>query len=429
MLSTKCNDKNIFALVDCNNFYVSCERVFNPSLVNQPIVVLSNNDGCIIARSDEVKALGIPMGAPFHHYQHTLLQKGVQIYSSNYQLYGDMSGRVMDSLKIFSPDVEVYSIDEAFVKFKYSNRRNYYEYSKTIKNSIFQWTGIPVSIGLAPTKTLAKIANSLAKKSKINCIYDLSSPSTQIEVLENIQVESIWGISKRWGAKLRLIGIGNALQLRNASPHKIRKYLGVVLERIVYELRGVSCLDLDQIQSRKNIMVSRSFGSPINNLIDLEQAISLYAVRACEKMRSQSSRAQTVYTFLRTNSFSKKNKQYSAGTMSGFSNPCSDTGHILNLVKKNLSHIYKEGYLYHKGGVMLVDLVPDNIHQRNLFERYDYQRSDSRMIAVDKINKKFGPGTLFYAAAGLKKDGDWQSRTHHLSPRYTTKWGELPHAY
>ena len=429
MLSTKCSDKNIFALVDCNNFYVSCERVFNPFLVNQPIVVLSNNDGCIIARSDEVKALGIPMGAPFHHYQHTLLQKGVQIYSSNYQLYGDMSGRVMDSLKIFSPDVEVYSIDEAFVKFKYSNRRNYYEYSKTIKNSIFQWTGIPVSIGLAPTKTLAKIANSLAKKSKINCIYDLSSPSTQIEVLENIQVESIWGISKRWGAKLRLIGIGNALQLRNASPHKIRKYLGVVLERIVYELRGVSCLDLDQMQSRKNIMVSRSFGSPINNLIDLEQAISLYAVRACEKMRSQSSRAQTVYTFLRTNSFSKKNKQYSAGTMSGFSNPCSDTGHILNLVKKNLSHIYKDGYLYHKGGVMLVDLVPDNIHQRNLFERYDYQRSDSRMIAVDRINKKFGPGTLFYAAAGLKKDGDWQSRTHHLSPRYTTKWGELPHAY
>ena len=225
MLSTKCNDKNIFALVDCNNFYVSCERVFNPSLVNQPIVVLSNNDGCIIARSNEVKDLGIPMGAPFHHYQHTLLQKGVQIYSSNYQLYGDMSGRVMDSLKIFSPDVEVYSIDEAFVKFKYSNRRNYYEYLKTIKNSIFQWTGIPVSIGLAPTKTLAKIANSLAKKSKIDCIYDLSSPSTQIEVLENIQVESIWGISRRWGAKLRLIGIGNALQLRNASPQKDSKIL------------------------------------------------------------------------------------------------------------------------------------------------------------------------------------------------------------
>ena len=212
----------------------------------------------------------------------------------------------MDSLKIFSPDVEVYSIDEAFVKFKYSNRRNYYEYLKTIKNSIFQWTGIPVSVGLGPTKTLAKIANSLANKSKIEHIYDLSSPSAQIEALENIQVESIWGISKRWGAKLRLIGIGNALQLRNASPQKIRKYLGVVLERIVYELRGVSCLDIDQIQSRKNIMVSRSFGNPINNLTDLEQAISLYTVRACEKMRSQSSRTQTVYTFLRTKSFSKK---------------------------------------------------------------------------------------------------------------------------
>ena len=210
-------------------------------------------------------------------------------------------------------------------------------------------------------------------------------------------MESIWGISRRWGAKLRLIGIGNALQLRNASPQKIRKYLGVVLERIVYELRGVSCLDLDQMQSRKNIMVSRSFGNPISNLTDLEQAISLYAVRACEKMRLQGSRAQTVYTFLRTNSFSKKNKQYSAGIMSGFSNPCSDTGHILNLVKMNLSQIYEEGYLYHKGGVMLVDLVPNNMHQKNLFERYDYQRSDSRMIAVDRINQKFGSKFLIYS--------------------------------
>ena len=276
MLSIKSNNKNLFALVDCNNFYVSCERVFNPFLLDQPVAVLSNNDGCIIARSNEVKALGIPMGAPFHHYKHILIQKGVHIYSSNYQLYGDMSGRVMDSLKIFSPDVVVYSIDEAFMRFKYSKGRDYYNYLKKIKNSVFQWTGIPVSIGLGPTKTLAKIANSLAKKSKINCVYDLSSPSSQIEVLEHIQVENIWGISKRWGAKLRLIGIGNALQLRNASPQKIRKYLGVVLERIVYELRGVSCLDLDQVQPRKNIMVSRSFGKPIDKLTDLEQAISLY---------------------------------------------------------------------------------------------------------------------------------------------------------
>ena len=429
MLSIKSNNKNLFALVDCNNFYVSCERVFNPFLLDQPVAVLSNNDGCIIARSNEVKALGIPMGAPFHHYKHILIQKGVHIYSSNYQLYGDMSDRVMDSLKIFSPDVEVYSIDEAFMRFKYSKGRDYYNYLKKIKNSVFQWTGIPVSIGLGPTKTLAKIANSLAKKSKINCVYDLSSPSSQIEVLEHIQVENIWGISKRWGAKLRLIGIGNALQLRNASPQKIRKYLGVVLERIVYELRGVSCLDLDQVQPRKNIMVSRSFGKPIDKLTDLEQAISLYTVKGCEKMRSQNSRAQTVYTFLRTNSFSKRHKQYRAGVMIGFDNPCSDTGYILSIVKRSLSNIYKDGYLYHKGGIMLVDLVPDNIHQKNLFVDYDYNRSDLRMNALDKVNKKFGPGTLFYAAAGLKKDGDWQSRTHHLSPRYTTKWGELPHAY
>ena len=428
MLSTKSNPKKVFALVDCNNFYVSCERVFNPFLLDQPIIVLSNNDGCIIARSDETKALGIPMGAPFHHYKHTLIEKGVYIYSSNYQLYGDMSGRVMDSLRIFSPDVEVYSIDEAFVRFKYSDKKNYTEYLKNIRDSIIQWTGIPVSIGLAPTKTLAKIANSLAKKSNTNSVFDLSSPAKQIEILEDIQVENIWGISKRWGAKLRLIGIGNALQLRNSSPQKIRKYLGVVLERIVYELRGISCLDLDQFKPRKNIMISRSFGTLVNNLTDLEQAVSLYTTKACEKMRLQKSRTQAVYIFVRTNRFSRNQPQYSAGAIFGFNNPCSDTGYIIKKVKESLSSIFKHGYLYQQAGVMLMDLVSDSVYQEDLFEIFDYQRSDSRMKILDGINERFGPGTLFYAAVGLKKDGDWQSRTHHLSPRYTTKWSELPRA-
>ena len=427
MLSTKSNSRKVFALVDCNNFYVSCERVFNPFLDDKPIIVLSNNDGCIIARSNEVKTMGIPMGAPFNHYRHTLLEKGIHIYSSNYQLYGDMSGRVMDSLRLFSPDVEVYSIDEAFVRFKYSSKRDYIKYLNNIRNSVFKWTGIPVSIGLGSTKTLAKIANSLAKKSKVDSVFDLTPLSIQIETLEHVQVEDIWGISKRWGAKLRLIGIGNALQLRNTSPQKIRKYLGVTLERIVYELRGVSCLDLEQIKSRKNIMISRSFGNSIDNLSDLGQAVSLYTIKACEKMRLQNSRAQAVYIFLRTNRFSSNQQQYNAGIVFGFNNPCSDTGDIITKVKEGLTSIFKHGYLYQQAGVMLMDLVSNDVYQEDLFESFDYTKSDSRMSILDSINGRFGPGTLFYAAAGLKKDGDWQSRTHHLSPRYTTKWNELPY--
>ena len=224
----------MFALVDCNNFYVSCERVFNPSLVDKPVVVLSNNDGCIIARSNEAKALNIPMGAPFHIYKDFINAHRVKVHSSNYPLYGDMSNRVMNSLSEFNPNLEVYSIDEAFLKFNETFRTNVGHDVLKIKESIFKWTGVPVSIGLGPTKTLAKIANTLAKKDNYDGIFDLSSKTKQEEILKDINIESIWGISKRWGSKLRMIGIGNALQLRDSSPRRIRQYLGVVVERIVY---------------------------------------------------------------------------------------------------------------------------------------------------------------------------------------------------
>ena len=427
MSSTKSNHTQLFALVDCNNFFVSCERVFNPTLIGRPVIVLSNNDGCIIARSNEVKKMGIPMAAPFHDYRHVISSKNIEVYSSNYQLYGNMSDRVMDSLRVFSPDVEVYSIDEAFIRFNSLAKKDYYDYFQKIRENVLQWTGIPVSIGLGPTKTLAKIANSLAKKDKKNSVFDLSSFAKQIEVLEDTQVEDIWGISGRWGAKLRMIGIGNALQLRNASTKKVRKYLGVVMERIVYELRGLSCLDLQQVGPRKNIMISRTFGKPVDNFTDLEQAVALYTIRACEKMRLQRSRAQAIYVFVRTNTFREDHAQHKDGVVYGFNNPCSDTGFIIKAMEQVLGNIYQAGYLYHRAGIILMDFVPDNVHQADLFEEVSYEKSDSRMKAIDSINNRFGPGTLFYAAAGLRKDGDWQSRTHHLSPRYTTKWDELPH--
>jgi len=343
----------LFALVDCNNFYVSCERVFNPYLINKPVVVLSNNDGCIIARSNEAKALNIPMGAPFHIYRDFINAHRIKVYSSNYPLYGDMSNRVMTSLFEFNPNLEVYSIDEAFLKFNQTTRTDIGDDILKIKENILQWTGIPVSIGLGPTKTLAKIANTLAKKNNHYGIFDLSSEVKQEEVLKDINIENIWGISKRWGSKLRMIGIGNALQLRDSSPRRIRQYLGVVVERIVYELQGVACLDINEILPKKNIMCSRSFGNVVSDKSSIKQFIAEYTIRACEKMRGQSTRAQSIYIFLQTNKF-KKGKQYNKGIVIGLNTPCSDTAQIIKLATTAIDMIYRSGYLYQKAGIMLL---------------------------------------------------------------------------
>ena len=416
----------LFALVDCNNFYVSCERVFNPYLINKPVVVLSNNDGCIIARSNEAKALNIPMGAPFHIYRDFINAHRVKVYSSNYPLYGDMSNRVMTSLFEFNSNLEVYSIDEAFLKFNQTIRTDIGGDILKIKESIFQWTGIPVSIGLGPTKTLAKIANTLAKKNNHYGIFDLSSEVKQEEVLKDINIENIWGISKRWGSKLRMIGIGNALQLRDSSPRRIRQYLGVVVERIVYELQGVACLDINEILPKKNIMCSRSFGNVVSDKSSIKQFIAEYTIRACEKMRGQSTRAQSIYIFLQTNKF-KKGKQYNKGIVIGLNTPCSDTAQIIKLSTTAIDMIYRSGYLYQKAGIMLLDLIPENVNQYDFFENTNYTSSDKRMKVMDSLNKKFGTGTIANGSLRLKNNEKWISKRYYLSPRYTTQWDELPH--
>ena len=416
----------LFALVDCNNFYVSCERVFNPYLINKPVVVLSNNDGCIIARSNEAKALNIPMGAPFHIYRDFINAHRIKVYSSNYPLYGDMSNRVMTSLFEFNPNLEVYSIDEAFLKFNQTTRTDIGDDILKIKENILQWTGIPVSIGLGPTKTLAKIANTLAKKNNHYGIFDLSSEVKQEEVLKDINIENIWGISKRWGSKLRMIGIGNALQLRDSSPRRIRQYLGVVVERIVYELQGVACLDINEILPKKNIMCSRSFGNVVSDKSSIKQFIAEYTIRACEKMRGQSTRAQSIYIFLQTNKF-KKGKQYNKGIVIGLNTPCSDTAQIIKLATTAIDMIYRSGYLYQKAGIMLLDLIPENVNQYDFFENTNYTSSDKRMKVMDSLNKKFGTGTITNGSLRLKNNEKWISKRYYLSPRYTTQWDELPH--
>ena len=293
----------IFALVDCNNFYASCERVFDPRLKERAIVILSNNDGCIVARSNEAKSLGIPMGIPVFKQKAVIKKHNVAVFSSNYQLYGDMSKRVMDSLGLFTPDMEVYSIDEAFLRLDYLEPRNLHEYCKTIREKVLQWTGIPVSIGIGPTKVLAKIANHVAKKQTDVGVFDIRCQQKQDEILKSLNVDKLWGIARGWSERLNSIGIYKASELRDASPPIIRKHLSVVGERILRELKGQSCIDLEAIQPKKNIMSSKSFGKPLTKKESIEEALSNYAARACEKLRKQNSRAQAVHVFIKTNGF------------------------------------------------------------------------------------------------------------------------------
>jgi len=413
----------VFALVDCNNFYASCERVFDPSLKKRPIVVLSNNDGCIVARSNEVKALGIPMGVPFFEYKAVIEKHNVAVFSSNYQLYGDMSQRVMDSLRLFAPDMEVYSIDEAFLRLDNLQPRNLYEYCKTIRVKMIQWTGIPVSIGIGPSKVLAKVANRVAKKQTDDGVFDIRSQKTQDEILKALDVEKIWGIAGRWAERLGRIGIEKASDLRDASPTIIRKHLSVVGERIVRELKGQSCIDLEDIQPRKNIMSSKSFGTLLTKKEPLEEALANYAARACEKLRQQNSRAQAVYVFVQTNGFRETDKQYSNALTCTLTIPTSDTRIIIEAAKFCLNRIYKQGYRYKKTGIMLLDLIPASLEQKHLFVDFDHHPGDHLMELVDRINKDHGPDTLFFGAQGVTRE--WKMRCGLRSPRYTTQWDEL----
>jgi len=413
----------IFALVDCNNFYASCERVFDPSLKKRPIVVLSNNDGCIVARSNEVKALGIPMGVPYFKQKALIKKHNVAVFSSNYQLYGDMSQRVMDSLRLFCPDMEVYSIDEAFLRLDGLLPRDLNEYCKTIRAKLLQWTGIPVSIGIGPTKVLAKVANHVAKKQTDDGVFDIRSRETQDDILKNLDVDKLWGIARRWSERLAGLGITKASQLRDASPAIIRKRLSVVGERILRELKGQSCIDLEDIQPKKNIMSSKSFGDLLTRKEPIEEAVSNYAARACEKLRKQNSRAQAVYVFVQTNNFRETDKQYSNALTCTLPVPTSDTRLIIGAAKYGLSKIYKHGYRYKKAGIMLLDLIPASLEQANLFVNIHHHPGDHLMSILDQINDDHGPDTLFFGAQGVTRE--WKMRCGSRSPRYTTRWDEL----
>ncbi|MFZ9011846.1 MAG: Y-family DNA polymerase [Anaerohalosphaeraceae bacterium] len=412
----------IFALVDCNNFYASCERVFDPSVANKPVVVLSNNDGCIVARSNEAKALGIGMGTPYFKALPILEKHDVAVYSSNYTLYADMSSRVMETLAQYTPEMEVYSIDEAFLNLA-GIPKDLTEYGRTIRKTVKQWTGIPVSIGIARTKTLAKVAGRIAKKSaKADGVLDLTESRWQETALSQVEVGDVWGIGRRISKKLHKVGILNALQLRDTDVDWIQKSFSIEAVRTVRELRGQCCYELEQSPPpKKGITVSRSFGETVTDLEHLKEATAVYVTRAAEKLRGQGLAAGVMTVFAMTSRFIEK--RYYNRHVTAFEVATDDTAELLAAAMTGIEKLYRSGYAYKKSGVMLTGLVPRDKVQGHLFDTKDRKRSGRLMETLDVINKK-NPAGIHWAAEGIEQP--WRTKFDRRSHTFTTDWGELP---
>ena len=420
------NDKDIIALVDCNNFYVSCERVFNPSLEGKPVAVLSNNDGCIVSRSNELKALNIPMGAPGFKYEGLIQKNGGVLLSSNYALYGDMSSRVMEVLNQFSPEVEIYSIDEAFLKLNDLPISNLEEYGRQIMHIVKKYTGIPVSVGISRSKTLAKIANHYAKHfAGYQGSLALMEAEKIEKALKQTPVEEIWGIGRQYAKFLRQNKIETAWDLRNAPEDFILHYLTKVGYKTVLELQGYSCIDLEETPSpKKSIVCSKSFSKQVSDLSELEEAISTYITRGAEKLRHQHSVAGFMMVFLNTNRF-KEGPQYNNSTQTKLSVPTAYTPDLIKIGLELLRDVYLPGFEYKKAGVMFADLIDEKDVPLNFLEPNYLDDKRKKLIdAIDKLNRVWGRDTVFFASSGIKKD--WEMKRAKLSPFYTTRWQDLP---
>ena len=422
----------LVALVDCNNFYASCERVFEPSLHGKPIGVLSNNDGCIIARSNELKALNIEMGAPAFQVFPQVKRLGITLRSSNYALYGDMSARVMQVLAELSPGVERYSIDEAFVDLSGMNEKSR-DFCRQLADTVPRHTGIPVSVGAAPSKTLAKIANHLAKKQPGRrgvCVFQQADDPELLRWLAQLPVAEVWGVGKKLAHKLSLKGIHSALDLRQANPQQIRKNFSVLLARTQLELQGTPCIRLDEApEPKQSIMCSRSFSRATGNLKDLQAAVRFHTQNACEKLRAQGSLAQAILVSIRSRSEGVQGKPYSASAIA-LPQACDDTQQILHLAQQQLEYLYQPGVRYYKAGIMLLDLIPWRPMQLGLLEseqaalKEEGAKTQKLMQTLDQLNHKMGRHTV---AFGLPvEDARWQMKMAHRSPRYTTCWSDLP---
>ncbi|MGI9534777.1 MAG: Y-family DNA polymerase [Thermodesulfobacteriota bacterium] len=415
----------IYALVDCNSFYVSCERVFDPSLENKPVVVLSNNDGCAVSRSNEAKKW-IPMGAPIHQYTKEVILHNIKCFSSNYTLYSDMSARVISVLSRFTPDIEIYSIDEAFLSLEGFEKRNLQKYGEEIRETVRKWTGIPVSIGIGETKTLAKIANKVAKNTpELNGVLNIYKHPERDAILSKIDVNDIWGIGRAYTRLLKNNGIYSALDLKNTADTFIRKQMTVVGYRTALELRGASCIEIEDVEpEKKEILRSRSFSRDVFELDELKEAISMHASRAAEKLRSQNSVARYISVFVKTNKH-KKGLQYNNSIGTYLPEPTNYTPDFIKTAHMVLERLFEPGYRYKKAGVMLAEICPDKEIQLNLFSTSRNLAGHVEIMnALDRINLVWGRDTIKYASSGIKKP--WSMKRSMLSPRYTTDWNELP---
>ncbi|AQT68208.1 DNA polymerase IV [Anaerohalosphaera lusitana] len=413
---------DIFALVDCNNFYASCERVFQPSLKHRPVVVLSNNDGCIVARSNEAKALGIAMGTPYFKAEDIIKKYNVAVFSSNYALYADMSNRVMQTLSRFTSEMEIYSIDEAFLALD-GIQGSLDSYGRQIRSTVLQWTGLPVSVGIARTKTLAKIANHLAKKSdKAAGVLDLTQQRYIDHALAKTDVEDVWGVGRRIAAKLRRAGITTARKLAECDIDWVLRTFSIMTVRTVLELRGQKHFGLEEVpEPKKNITVSRSFGKEIETVEQLQQALTQYASRAGEKLRCQNQYAQILTAFAMSNRFDKKNAYY--GSASYIFDSATDSSlDLVGAANKLVDEIYRDGVKFKKAGVMLNKLATSKNFQRNLFADREAISRDRRLMQVlDRINER-GKQVAFASEGTVKP---WQTKFDHRSPCYTTRWDEF----
>lgn len=410
------------ALIDVNNFYVSCERVFNPKLENKPVIVLSNNDGCAISRSNEAKDLGIKMGSPWFQLKDIAKENNVIAQSSNYTLYADMSNRVMTILGGFSPDQEIYSIDECFLDLTSFKSTDLIQYGQTMRQRIKQWTGLPVCVGIGSTKTLSKLANHIAKKNpafKGVCNFNNMDEDTLTTWLSHIKVGEVWGVGRKLAPKLNKLNIHSVLDLKEANPDRMRQLFSIVMEKTIQELNGVVCMELEDIsEPKQQIMSSKSFGRRVKELYELGEAVTTYVTRACEKLRKQESKAGSIYVFIRTSPHSDK-KQYANGINMPLFQPSDNSFVLNNVALLGLKNIYRKGYEYQKAGIMLCDLTSKHIVQETLFSD---EPSNAQMKLLDAVNHRW-KDKLKIGSSGIEQN--WKMKSGFKSKKFTTNWKEL----
>ena len=414
----------MFALADCNNFYASCERIFDPSLNNKPIIVLSNNDGCVIARSDEAKKLNIKMGIPAFKIKSIIIKNNIRVFSTNFTLYGDISNRVMELLSLHTPYIEIYSIDEAFLDFNHVPEKKYYQEASKIRTTIKKSTGIPISIGIGPTKTLSKLANHIAKKNIVhNGVYIIKDISC---IAKKIPIDKIWGIGNRLNQKLNQKNIFTVADYINTSNHIIQKVASINGVKIKNELQGIRSYSINSsMQKKKTICTSRSFGNMVSSFEELKEAISMFAARCSEKLRLEDSCAKRITVFIMSNIHRKDLRQYSNHIKIDLHTATNSTYEIIHYSLDGLKKIYKNNYQYKKCGVILSEIIDSKYTQGFIFDKIDRYKQNNITKAIDFINNRMGTDSIKYACQGIKNN-DWTLKREKLSASYTTQWKNLP---